>query len=396
MHRMITERVRVEEELRFLSFHDSLTKLFNRAYFQEELARLDTWRQLPLSLVIGDLNALKLTNDAFGHSAGDRLLIQIANILRRCFRKEDIISRCGGDEFVVVLPKTPNEVAQRICDRIRETCLQSPADPIRPSIALGVATKTDPSQELEQLLRQAEAAMYAQKLVEAQVTRFSLIDLMKETLSLSGLETEEHIQMLRHLGQGMGRQLGLSKDQLGELSLLAALHDIGQIAVPAEILRKVGRLSDKDWEAIRKHPEIGYHIAGTSPEISSIGELILAHQEHWDGKGYPKGQRGEETPLLARIFAITDAWDAMVRGRPFRSAISREEARDELQRAAGGQFDPGLTQLFLELEEKEDTASQVKDLAFASGDSPPSRMRKDNCQMFRRCSPQHDIYGLST
>ncbi|MEI6310441.1 MAG: HD domain-containing phosphohydrolase, partial [bacterium] len=181
--------------------------------------------------------------------------------------------------------------------------------------------------------------------------RSGLIELMKETLSLSGLETEEHIQTLRRLGMAMGRRLGCSERQLEELSLLAAFHDIGEIAIPAEILRKVGRLSDEDWEIIRQHPEIGYRIAGTSPEIATICDLILAHQERWDGSGYPKGLRGEAIPLPSRILAIVDAYDAMVRGRPFREAISPDAARRELQRSAGTQFDSSLVQLFLEVEQ---------------------------------------------
>ncbi|MCX5970065.1 MAG: diguanylate cyclase [Coprothermobacterota bacterium] len=347
----LTARKRAEDDLRFLSFHDSLTHLFNRAYFQEELVRLNTWRQLPLSLVMGDVNALKLANDAFGHAMGDRLLVRMAQILRHAFRQEDIIARWGGDEFVVILPKTPHEVALRICDRIRESCLASPADPVRPSIALGIATKIEPSQDLDQLLQEAEVSMYAQKLKETKAARSGLIELMKETLSLSGLETEEHIQTLRRLSMAMGCRLGFSERQLEELSLLAAFHDIGEIAIPAEILRKVGRLSDDDWEIIRQHPEIGYRIAGTSPEIAAICDLILAHQERWDGSGYPKELRGETIPLPSRILAIVDAYDAMIRGRPFREAISPDAARRELQRSAGTQFDPSLVQLFLEVEQ---------------------------------------------
>ncbi len=347
----LTARKRAEDDLRFLSFHDPLTHLFNRAYFEEELVRLNTWRQLPLSLVMGDVNALKLANDAFGHAMGDRLLVQMAQILRSAFRQEDIIARWGGDEFVIILPKTPNEVALRICDRIRESCLASPADPVRPSIALGIATKLEPSKDLDQLMQEAEASMYAQKLQETKAARSGLIELMKETLSLSGLETEEHIQTLRRLSKAMGCRLGFSERQLEELSLLAAFHDIGEIAIPVEILRKVGRLSDEDWEIIRQHPEIGYRIAGTSPEIAAICDLILAHQECWDGSGYPKGLRGEAIPLPSRILAIVDAYDAMVRGRPFKVALTQKIANQELQRCAGTQFDPSLVKLFLEIEQ---------------------------------------------
>jgi len=346
----LTARKRAEDELRFLSFHDPLTHLFNRAYFQEELVRLNTWRQLPLSVVIGDVNALKLANDAFGHAMGDRLLVRMAQILRRAFRREDIIARWGGDEFVVILPRTPHEVAMRICDRIRENCLASPADPVRPSIALGIATKIEPSQDLDQLLQEAEVSMYAQKLKETKAARSGLIELMKETLNLSGLETEEHIQTLRRLSKAMGSRLGFSERQLEELSLLAAFHDIGEIAIPAEILRKVGRLSDEDWEIIRQHPEIGYRIAGTSPEIAAICDLILSHQERWDGSGYPKGLREEAIPLPSRILAIVDAYDAMLRGRPFKKALTQEIAHQELLRCAGTQFDPSLVKLFLEIE----------------------------------------------
>lgn len=344
----ISERKQAEERIRYLSFNDPLTGLYNRAFFQEELKRLDTQRQLPMSIIMGDLNSLKLINDAFGHHKGDAVLKAAADVLRTSCRREDIIARLGGDEFVVLLPMTNAEVAEEICNRIKNNCKKTEETADQVSLALGMATRTDIAQDIEDVMREAEDRMYRNKLIESRNIRSSFILSLERTLREKSHETEEHTARLQQMSSMIGKGMRMSETELDSLNLLAALHDIGKIAIPSTILDKADLLSAEEWDTMKKHPEIGYRIALSTPELVPIAEAILAHHECWNGNGYPLGLREEKIPLLSRILAVCDAYDVMVNGRPYREAISKPEALQELQRCAGTQFDPSVVKVFIE------------------------------------------------
>lgn len=178
----ITKRKETEKKLATLSYTDPLTGLYNRAYFDQQLQLLNNAKALPLSVVIGDVNGLKLANDTFGHQAGDRLLLNISDLLRESFRRDDIITRWGGDEFAILLPNTSEEQALEICERIKGICAKAAADPIKPSIALGVATRRELDQPIEDILQLAEEWMYQHKLVEAKRASSALITSLVEKL----------------------------------------------------------------------------------------------------------------------------------------------------------------------------------------------------------------------
>ncbi|MGS0765590.1 PAS domain S-box protein [Syntrophomonas curvata] len=345
--RDITRQKQDQERVRYLSFYDKLTGLYNRAFFEDELKRLDTDRQLPLSIIIGDVNGLKLVNDAFGHQDGDELLIKVARLLKDTCREEDIISRWGGDEFAILLPRTSEKYALKLYYRIKSSCRKAGSYPLQISISLGVATKEHAWQNTLDVLKEAEDRMYRNKLLESKSNRSSFIVSLEKTLWMKSHETREHTRRLRRIVVNMGRVLGLPQNELDNLTLLAALHDIGKIAIPNNILDKPDRLTPDEWETIKKHPEIGYRIALSSPELSPIAEAILMHHERWDGHGYPLGQKGKEILLNARILSIADAYDVMVNGRPYQSGISHEEALEEISRCANSQFDPELAQIFI-------------------------------------------------
>lgn len=343
----ISERKRAEEEIRYLSFHDRVTGLYNRAFFEEELDRLDTLRQMPLSIIMGDANGLKLVNDAFGHKAGDELLIRIARCMEESCRVEDITARWGGDEFIVLLPHTDEETAENIAERIKKSCTQTSDSGVRLSISLGVATKKDPEQEIHQVLQMAEERMYRQKLMETRSFRNSLITSLEESLRERDYETEEHAERLHDYAMEMGKVLGLPENQLNDLALLAALHDIGKLGIPDSILMKPGPLTPEEWKVMKRHSEIGYRIAGAVPDLAPVAEAILAHHERYDGTGYPRGLQAEEIPLISRILAIIDSYDVMTHERPYKEAYAPEEAQAELKRCSGTQFDPELVDVFL-------------------------------------------------
>ncbi len=339
---------KVDEKLKYLTFHDQLTGLYNRAFFEEELKRLDTQRFLPISIIMGDVNGLKVTNDAFGHLAGDKLLQKVANTLRDVCRQEDIISRWGGDEFVILLPRTSLSEGQIIVERIKKKFSKLRADPIKPSIALGYATKVEKAVDILKVLQTAEERMYRNKMVESKSARSSIIFSLEKALLEKNYETKGHIKRVKTLSRNLGKAIGLPDNDLVDLALLAVLHDIGKVSLPDNVLLKPGPLTDDEWKVIKKHPEIGYRIALTSDELVPIAENILAHHERWDGKGYPRGLKGEEIPLLARLLAIVDAYDIMTHERPYKKAVSKEEAIKELKKGAGKQFDGKLVKEFIE------------------------------------------------
>ena len=345
----ITERKSSEDRIYYLSFHDKLTGLYNRAYFEEELKRLDTPRQLPISLILGDVNGLKLINDVFGHEEGDRLLRQIAFILRESCRKEDVVARLGGDEFAVFLPRTSAEAAGEIIPRIKHLCSQRKIGPMQLSIALGAVTKETPTQDMGKVLRDAEEKMYQTKLLESKGIRTSLYLSLQKVLFEKSFETEEHIARLKELALRMASSLGLFSTEVSKLSLLASWHDIGMVALPEEILRKTGPLTGEEWGRVQKHPEIGYRLAESSPDLVAIAEAILSHHENWDGSGYPLGLKGEKIPLPSRILAIVDAFDNMTHGGSYEKTLDHEEALKWLSKRAGRQFDPCLVQVFIKL-----------------------------------------------
>ncbi|HWP95572.1 MAG TPA: PAS domain S-box protein [Syntrophomonadaceae bacterium] len=338
----ITERIEAEAEIRYLSYHDKLTGLYNRTFFEEELKRINTNRQLPIGLIIGDVNGLKLINDALGHQEGDKVLIKAAEILRNSCRQEDILSRWGGDEFIILLPQCDSILALRIFKRINESFIGINSLPIPINMSLGMAIKNSLDKDISDVIKEAEEKMYRNKLLENRSTRSAFIKSLEKTLWERSHETKEHCQRLQEMAQKIGRTLHLNDSELDNLKLLAALHDIGKIAIPNSILDKPGRLSPEEWETIKNHSEIGYRIALSSPELAPIAEAILHHHECWDGSGYPLGLKGEKIPLISRIIAITDAYDVMVNGRPYKKAVSKGEALAEIERCAGTQFDPEL------------------------------------------------------
>ena len=352
-HTDITDRKIREEEVKYLTFHDKLTGLYNRAYFEDAIKRLDVERQLPLSVIIGDVNGLKVTNDIFGHMIGDELLMKISDILRQACRKEDVISRWGGDEFAILLPKTTEKIAFEICRRVQNACEEQEEKVIKPSISLGAATKTSMKHKIPDVIKEAEDLMYRHKLLESRSNQSVIISSLEKTLFERSNETEEHAQRMKLMGFHLGKNLELTASEQDALSLLCVLHDIGKIAITDNILTKNGKLTADEWHQMKKHPEIGYRIAKSSNKLEHIAEFILFHHEKWDGTGYPKGLKGKEIPKISRLLSIIDAYDVMTHERVYKEPRSHNESIKELKRCAGTQFDPDMVKSFVSIDWKE-------------------------------------------
>ncbi len=348
----ITERKNKEKEIRYISYHDELTGLYNRTFLEEEIKRLDVERQLPLSMIMIDLNGLKIINDTYGHKIGDKLLKKTAKVLNNIFRDEDIIARWGGDEFVILLTQVNEEITEKLTNRIKKKKAfvnVTPDEKIPLSLAVGYAVKEEISKNTYSIFQRAEDMMYKDKLLEKKSVKGHIIETLLVTLREKSAETEEHGERMKNLALLLGKEIGLSKTELDRLSLLAALHDIGKSTIPEEILNKPDQLTDKEWNKMKKHPGIGYRICSEVEEFSHVAHDILAHHEWWNGSGYPKGLKGNDIPILARIISIIDAFDVMTHDRPYSIAISTEEALEEIDRCKEVQFDPDLADVFIEM-----------------------------------------------
>ena len=292
---------------------------------------------------------MKLVNDAFGHQKGDELLCKAAAAIVCACRKDDIVARWGGDEFVVLLPKTSSVEAEDIVNRMRASNAGEHVNAVKVSLSYGWETKLVPEEGIPQLLKRAEDYMYKHKIIENEGLRSNAINTIISTLHEKNPREEQHSKRVSEICLQLATEIGLSTSETGRIRLVGLLHDIGKIAIDEGILNKPGQLTASEWADMRRHPDIGYRILSTSSEMQEFAEIILAHHERWDGKGYPKGLHGEQIPVLARIIALADSFDAMTSERPYRRAMSVEAALHEIENGAGTQFDPLLATRFKEL-----------------------------------------------
>ena len=346
--RDVTQEKQQRDKIEHIMSHDSMTGLHNRWYMEELLNRYDREENGNCVLIMGDLNGLKLVNDAFGHYEGDRFIRKIAVILKTCSGPGDVVCRWGGDEFLILMPDAGDQDAEHLIERILARCKSESDERLQLSIALGYARKSSEKDSIHAVLREAEQLTYRRKLMIEKSFRSSVINALSATLAAKSEETEEHAERLQQYCGQIGKILGISNKELDEMSLFAMLHDIGKVGINDAILRKPGALSDAEWLEMKKHPEIGFRIAQNNVDLAPISEYILSHHERWDGKGYPRGLRGEEIPVLSRILAIVDAYDAMTNERIYSKPRSAEVAAEEILRCAGTQFDPVIARVFVE------------------------------------------------
>ncbi|MGM0499080.1 MAG: diguanylate cyclase [Bacillota bacterium] len=336
------------QKIKELTYHDSLTGLYNRRFFVEELERLDTKRQLPISLIVADIDGLKVINDSFGHQKGDCLIKKSAELIKNDIRDEDILARHGGDEFAILLPQTSRKEAEKIISRIKNNAKKSGNYQFALSISFGIAAKTKVEEDINKIFKLADDKMYQNKLSESKSIKNKIVQGLISTLEVKSNETKEHTVRMTELSLNFGRYLNLSNSEINRLSLLSTLHDIGKITVDDKILKSTKTLTEEEWAAMKKHSEAGYNIANSSEEFALVAEEIYSHHERWDGSGYPRALKGKAIPFLARIIALIDAYDVITSGRPYKKAVTKSEALKEINKCAGSQFDPKLAAEFIE------------------------------------------------
>lgn len=346
--RDITERKRAEEQLKHFSLHDALTGLYNRAFFEQEMLRLNNKRYAPVGIILCDVDGLKLINDTLGHTTGDALLVVAARVIRESFRQGDMVARMGGDEFAVLLPNSDREAVESVINRIREAVAvynrENPS--LILSISIGCAVG-DESFEMIDLYKEADMNMYRDKLQRSHNVRSAILLNIIKVLEDNDYTIGRQADRLQELVMGLGRFLCLDDQMINSLRLLAQFYDIGKVGVPEHILNKPGSLTVEEVTEVQLHSEIGHRIAQSAPELAHISDWILKHHEWWNGQGYPLGIEGKEIPLASRIMAIADAYDAMTNRRPYRNIMTHQEAVEELLRCAGTQFDANLVNKFI-------------------------------------------------
>ncbi len=351
--RDITELVQKQEHLRYIGYHDMLTKLHNRNYFEQLPEKLLKDNVEKLGMVICDIDGLKLVNDTLGHTAGDERLKVSAGILAQSVGSCGEVSRIGGDEFVVVVPDASQKIVDIIVHRMKVlleehncSCEHFPLN-----ISFGVAIGNLSTTDFFTIFRDADNSMYRDKMLHAESSQNVMVKTVIKMLSMKDFIMEGHAERLQGYVTALGQAAGLHASKLNDLRLLAEFHDIGKIGISEAILKKPGPLSADELVQMRRHPEIGYHFSKAIPNLSPISDWILKHHEWWDGSGYPLGIRGENIPIEARIIHIADAFDAMTHNRPYRKSLGQKSAILELKRGSGTQFDPDLVKKFLRLDE---------------------------------------------
>jgi len=343
-----SERKERQKRIEYLSYHDQLTELYNRRFFEEELRRLDVERNFPLSIVYADVNGLKVINDAFGHESGDQLLTLVADAMKTACRADDIIARIGGDEFLILLPKTDAAQTARIIERIKESMGIVHFSGMSASVSFGVDTKTESTQNTNEVMNNAERNMYQEKIQDAGGYRSGVIREVFDALMQKAPFEREHSERVGHICEMIAKVFNMSPFDVSDLRIAGELHDIGKVSLDAALLNKAEPLNSTEWIQMKKHPETGYRLLGTCSEYYNVADIVLAHHERIDGTGYPRGLKGEEINWKSRILAVAESFDAMVHTQPYRAALSRSEAISELRNNAGTQFDTAIVEVFIQ------------------------------------------------
>lgn len=321
--------------------------MYNRTYFEETLKNLES--EESYAMIICDVDNQKLVNDTFGHAVGDQKLISVANLISMGLESDDIAARIGGDEFAIIIRGERSDSAEELCEKMHQRIEEynSTQSIILISMSIGVAKCKGKNKTSAEVFIEADNNMYREKLKFKQSDGGSKIEGFMKIIEARDFEKEGHSQRLIELTSKMAARYHFSEKRTSELKLLARYHDIGKIGVSELVILKKGPLSSDERLEIQRHSEIGYNIAKSSRELSSVAETILKHHEWWNGEGYPLCIQGEEIPLDSRIIAVLDAYDAMTKDRPYRNAMTHEEAIMELINGAGKQFDPNVVKQFL-------------------------------------------------
>jgi len=355
MIRDMTERVIMEKKLRDLVDKDTLTHIYNRRFFEAELAQINNRDIKNLTILLLDIDGLKFVNDTLGHLMGDQVIVSASQVISQCFQSLGIVSRIGGDEFGVIVKNQRPETIETALEKMNThlKCLNElPDATFKISLSYGYSYHASGLVNTDFLFQEADNNMYQNKLLKESSTRNNLVKTLMKALEAKDYVTEGHTNRMDTLATLIGQALRLPQNVMDRIQLLTKFHDIGKVGIPDSILKKPGPLTPDEWKVMKTHCAIGERIANESSELKEISHLILKHQEKWDGTGYPLGLAGEDIPIECRVLSIVDSYDAMTNDRPYRAALAPETAINEIISCAGSQFDPGMVKIFCMVIEK--------------------------------------------
>jgi len=347
----VTQREEGAKQIHYLAYHDYLTGIYNRRFFDESFNSMaSTGEFYPLGVIMGDMNGLKLFNDTFGHAQGDAAIIELVERMKQCIPPDVQLARIGGDEFAMILTQTNESEIRSYLDHLEQKldslCNHPEGTAISISFGYGLQRKQDDS--LDALLKEAEAFMYNRKYYSNRSSRSSAVHVILETLFTKSEREKIHSDRVSQISEAIAKCMKLDKDTTDKIRVAGLLHDIGKIGIEESILNKPDKLDNKEWEIMKLHSAKGAKILGNTIEFHDIADWVLAHHERYEGNGYPKKLQAKQIPLAARIIAVADSYDAMTHERPYRKAMTTEEAILELKRCSGSQLDPEIVQLFIE------------------------------------------------
>lgn len=341
------ENENLDQKALYLKYHDSFTGLNNRLYLSEELPKLDIEENLPLTVVLCDVNKLKLVNDSLGCVVGDKLLKSFSSLFQLACQQGDLLARIENDEFACIFLNSDEEKAIQTIDRIKNQILNLPTNILNISVAFGHKTKTLPKEDINDIIKEAETVLSLEKSTEKHGLVKESIILILKTMFDKYRNEKEHSKRVSSICGQMGKHLNLSPSEIHKLKIAGAMHDIGKITIDEEVLYKKGKLTRREWIQVRNHAEAGYRILNSSDAFTKIADIVLQHHERWDGTGYPKGLKGEEILLSARVIAVVEAYDALTAFKTYRKQMTQDEAFSEILRCSGTQFDPEVVRVFI-------------------------------------------------
>lgn len=347
----ITEKKKGEEQIKYLSCHDSLTGLLNRRCLEDKLKKNDKPSFLPISIIFGDLNGLKLMNDVFGHAAGDMLIQKTGEVLKKVSRDMDISARVGGDEFIIVLPKTGAEETMLIMEQIKSEMSKERVFGIKSSIAIGFDTKDNISQNIEEVMGNAEREMYKEKMLSKKNYSIDTIQSILKILYERDPREKVYSESVVSLCHKIGKAMGLTEHEQKRLNDVGYIHGIGKIVLDEEILKKE-ELNEKEKYQLQHHPVAGFRILNLFDHTLDLADCVYAQHEKWDGTGIPKGLKGEEIPFISRVIAIIASYEEKLLKQENHFVENNAEVLKKIQELSGKDFDPKLTELFIKVMEE--------------------------------------------